>query len=343
MGFKDYLRVASEQAKAALAEYTEGDSEGAARLATAMTVGSDLKKDARTIADRGIAAVTQTSSGQKTAAIVRHAQTEVGQLPGLTALGDTSRALYGIPSLSQRLVDEPDNPWAYLWLAEALSRWARAQRVMAGARALVEPSSLITRAAIGELTLASDPGRPLEERLLRSCYVLAGRSLGSDSRADMLHALSRVYRAAGKSDEALIALQPALLVAGDHQARAYVTAARLHYEARRFSEARTAARVALDLGSTVGNEVLSDVLSAQVSGGWRARSQAVQDAVRLRAEVDPADVVDYYGTFTTAGAALSEAMVEQGQKSGALARRLSGVGSEDLSLPVGTVSLSKEN
>ncbi len=322
MGFRDYMRAASEQAKAAVAEYAETNSDGARRLQSALTTAVELKDQALAKTDEGLAAFADTSAGQKTVRFVERAQQEIAQLPGVTAIADTSRSMHGVAALSQRVVDEPTDPWSHLWLAEALGKMKRTQRVTSGVRAVVEPSSLLTRTAIGGLNQLASGGASLEERLLRRAYVLACQALRTDVSGDTLHVLARVYRAVGKLDEARVALRPALLLDGDHAAHAHVTSARLHYEARDFAQARLAAQTALTLNCTLGNEVLADLLSAEASGGVSARAQAVQAAAELRGTVERSDLAAYYGTYSATGEALAAAFTAQKTKTTEAASRV---------------------
>lgn len=220
MGFRDHLRAAGEQAKSAVAEYAETNSDGARRLQSALATAADLKDQALARTDEGLAAFADTAAGQKTVRFVERAQQELAQLPGVTAIADTNRSMHGVAALSQRVVDLPDDPWSHLWLAEALGKMKRTQRVTSGVRAVVEPSSLLTRTAVGGLNKLGSGGASLEERLLRRSYVLGCQALGSNASGDTLHVLARVYRAVGKPDEARVALRPALLIPGGHAARA---------------------------------------------------------------------------------------------------------------------------
>jgi hypothetical protein len=325
VGFRDYARAITEQGKAALAEYAETDSEGARRLQTALATASELKDQALAKTDTHLAAFAQTSRGQKTVRLVERAQKEIGQLPGVTAIADASRSVHGVGALAELVVEQPTNPWAYVWLAEALRKMKQTQRITTGIRAVVEPSSLLTKSAITGLNKVGSAGASLEDLLLRRAYILACQALTAQVSGDSLHVLARVYRAAGQPDGAATALRPALLLAGKHAGAAHATSARLHYEQRDFRAARQDAQAALKLGCSIGNEVLADLVSAQARGGPKVRAEAVQHAAELRGTVRRADLVSYYGTYSTTGEALTKAKDAQKAKATATATRVRNV------------------
>lgn len=322
VGYRDYLKAASEQAKAALTGYSESNPEAAQRLKSALAAATELKDQALAKTDEQLAAFAQTDAGQKTVAFVERAQHEVSRLPVITAVADATRSMHGLAPLTQRVVDAPEDPWTHLWLAEALARMKRTQRVTTGARAAIEPSSLVTRTAVAGVSKVGSAGVSVEERLLRRSYVLASRSLGTALSADKLHVLGRVYLAVGEVGHAATALKPALMIGGKDEPMVNVTAARLHFAERRYDDARREAQTALDHGCTLGNEVLADLMSAQATGGVRARAEAVQAAAELRGSVNRQDLIAYYGTFMTTGEALSAAVTSQKSKATETARRV---------------------
>jgi hypothetical protein len=196
----------------------------------------------------------------------------------------------------------------------------RMQRITAGVRAVVEPSSLVTKTAVTGLNKIGSAGHSLEELLLRRAYVLTCQALNGEISGDMLHVLARVYRSAGRSEGAAIALRPSLLMAGDHAGASYATSARFHFERRQYPAARQDAQSALHLGCTIGNEVLADLLSAEAHGGPKARIDAMQASAELP-ELCVGTILSLTTAHNTTGGALVEAKNAQKAKAAAAAAR----------------------
>ena len=324
MGFRDYVRAASEQAKSAVAEYAETNSDGARRLQSALATAADLKDQALAKTDEGLAAFADTSAGQKTVRFVERAQQEIAQLPGVTAIADTSRSMHGVAALSQRVVDQPNDPWSHLWLAEALGKMKRTQRVTSGVRAVVEPSSLLTKTAVGGLNKLASGGASLEERLLRRSYVLACQALGSDVSGDTLHVLARVYRAVGKLDEARVALRPALLLEGESRrpCSRHVRSPPLRGPRVLFRPVKRPSGLWRSTARSATRSSLTSSALRPAVASRHGRRRCKRPAAELRGTVERSDLVAYYGTYCATGEAMAAAFAAQKTKTTEASSRL---------------------
>jgi hypothetical protein len=264
-------------------------------------------------------ALTEAAADSRRGAAVgratRRVAAELQGLPGLSAPADVLRAKNAIGDLAARVEAEPDNPYAYLWLGEALKALERDTRVYVVIRALAQPGSLASRyvlkvgAGIGAETAVS-----ASDEMLRRAFALADQRLRRDDfDADALHAIARVYLAKGAPETAV---HPATLALRDpsHPSSGafFFTLARAYLAAGQLPAARRAAERSIAAGTTLGYELLADLLFA--GDAESETKERHQEYVQLFGQVAAADRTAYYGVDRSGSDALKTVLASQKAK-----------------------------
>jgi hypothetical protein len=241
-----------------------------------------------------------TAVGAGVGRVTRRAGGELQRIPVLSLPSEVLRQKNGVVHLTERIEQEPANPFAYLWLAEALDSFQRDMSRYLVARTALSPSSLLTYHAIkSAASLGTDSELSQTETLLRRAYGLATSRLNAGGfDAEALHVIARVYLAKSNPD---VAIKPAkLAVSGkDCPDRGAVlfTLARAFLAVRDHRAARNAAQTAAEEGCTLGYLVLADLLIEESDGASIGARH--KEFVELCGRVSRKQRVDYYGTHRT--------------------------------------------
>jgi hypothetical protein len=269
---------AVEAAKDAAAKLKKLGSWGS-KTRDAVTAAASASEKARTVG-RGLRAL----SG------------ELQRLPVVSLPADLLRAKSSIAELAERFRAEPENPYASLWLGEALKALERDTRYYLVARGVLQPTALLASQALKTGALVgAEPAESASERMLARAFELAERRLKDGFDAHALHVIARVYLARRTPDAALEPARLALADASETGRGAFLfTLGRALLGTGRLSEARRAAELAIAAGMSLGHELLAELLFRDDDAGEEAgRRQAY---VELLDRVDERDRIGYFGT-----------------------------------------------
>jgi tetratricopeptide (TPR) repeat protein len=162
-------------------------------------------------------------------------------------------------------------------------------------------------------SLGADSSLPASEQLLLRAFRLAEERLRSGFDAHALHVIARVYLAK-RSPEA--AVEPAKLALADPSdpARGHFlfTLGRAYLATGRTDDAQRAAELSLATGTTLGHELLADLLFRE--GEADETKQRHGEYVDLLGKVDDADRSAYYGTSRSGRDAASAVLESQKAK-----------------------------
>lgn len=244
----------------------------------------------------------------------RRVGAELQDVAGLSAPSDALRAKNGIAELAALVEAQPDDPYAYLWLAEALKTLERDTRVYVVARALANPTSLATRHLLKTgASIGAEPAVPASEQMLRRAHALADHRLKQGFDAHALHVIARVYLAKGSPEAAI---RPATLALRDLShpgcGEFFFTLGRAYLAAGQLPSARRAAERSIESGTTLGYELLADLLFSE--DGANAAKERHHEYVELLARVDRADRTSYYGVDRSGSAAVKAVLESQKAK-----------------------------
>ena len=234
-----------------------------------------------------------TAAGQKISGATRAFGKLVAKVPVLSATADSVSVSNGVDVLKQAVKDAPRDPAAKIHLALALHRTARDMGQVRLAKALVNPTSMITRVAIQKsAALGAEDRTPLDEQLLRAAFKQASQiRKHRPTDGANLHHLARIYLIQEMPDQARQLGRLALAASAPHAGDVYVTLAETERVAGNAAGAEQYAHLAVKHGSTLGYGVLAD-LALEGPGSTAERSRAYEQfAVHVAVE----DEVRYYG------------------------------------------------
>lgn len=325
MGWMDKaMRTAQavgQQASAAL-EQASAREDG---VGGALRKSKQLGESAAAAANDALGEFAQTDRGQRTGAAIRRVQDEASRLPGVTVISDSFRSAHGIDVLAQRLRDDPAEPWHHLWLGEAIGRQTRGQNRFTAARAVFDPSVVLTKTATRAAGRVANDGETLETRLLKRAYVTSLRRLHSDLRDhDAWHIVSRVYLAREQPASAKSAATVAALLApGD--GRVLTTLADAQSRLLEYVAAAGSADAGIAAGCSMGYRVKAQLVSQTASGTLKARAAAVAASEELLAMVKDADLEAYQGFVRDLGDAARRVAASQRDKAQTAGARLQNI------------------
>jgi hypothetical protein len=217
-------------------------------------------------------------------------------------MADLIAARHCVDVLAARLREDPRNPQCQVWLAEALLRMRRDMRAWARVRGIAEPASILVRTTVRQMALLGEEGGAEEPagRLLKRAFALAAAHARRDNGDPVaLHVLARVYLARRMPADALRMARLAGMVAPDERADVLVTAARSFHRLGRRDDASLVAGRAVEQGSTLGYEVLAQLLLADRSRLTRDPTGCVAGWMELRRKVRVEDRATYFGATRT--------------------------------------------
>lgn len=304
-------------AKAKDAAVESIDTRTGDRASKTLATGSDsvrvVKTKTQDLTKTAVEAAAGTKIGATGLERAEEGFTFLGGLPGFTAIGDTVQSRQGISRLVQRLQEDPFDPMPPVWLAEA---FLRAQREQGGVNAVRAVANPVRIAVQGVASAVKHAGKeqtavPATTQLLGRAYVLALTHLDENLETHELHALSRVYLARGAPTEAVRLAQGAIACEGSGTAEAAVTLARAHAQRGALALASDSARLAVDLGSTVGHQLLAEL---PATGDDEGGSLSTDERADLLSMVELEDVVRYRGAAPTAREMASDVYERQRQR-----------------------------
>lgn len=244
-------------------------------------------------ADSRLEQFGSTTAGQKIAGATRKFGSFATKVPGLSATADSVSVSNGVDTLKQAVKDDPRNPAPKIHLALALHRTERDMGQVRLAKAVIKPTTLITRVAIQKsAALGSEDRMPLPEQLLRAAFKQAAQ-IRTHRPTDgvNLHHLARIYLIQEMPDQARQIARLALAASAPHPGDVYVTLAQVERADGNTAGAEQYAALAIKHGSTLGYAVLAD-LALEAPGSAADRSKAYeQHAVHVAVD----DEVRYYG------------------------------------------------
>lgn len=292
---------------------------------------SETSDRTRKVAERtraGLERANDTAAARKVGDASRRVGREVRNLPVLSLANDAIAKRHGVHLLARSFTHDPTDPERNLWLAEALDRAARDRRLYANAKALVDPSSIVTRAGF-QVTAGLGTERQLstEEQLLTRANALAAARVQADPRdADALHVLARVQLARGDAEKCVRFAKLAAQADPSRSGRALVTLARGYEAQGRYAVASHAAGLALQQGCTLAYEVLADLEPRREdedgSGRLKSSRDRIARAVRLRDRVEDEDRRSYWGVSVSGGTLARDVASAQWDKTKSTTQRL---------------------
>ena len=322
MSWKGKLRAAADEARDRAAEAAQrakdavedlhGDDPRYQRLKDSARRGVARSKDLK---DRGVDKLGTTAAGQAVGSGVRAVGREARRLPVLGLAGDAIAQRHGVDRLLELRRQDPSDPERTLWLAEALLRVERSTKTYRRVRAVTDPTSMLTRAAMSTAAeVGAETRKPAaSERLLRHAYGLALVRLRDDPRdARAWHVCARVHLARGDADGARVLAQLAVLAEPEAVAGVgLVTVARAQHALGRRMDAADAARRAIEEGSSLGNEVFAALVRGNAT---LSASERIDRAATLRERIRPEDRAAYHGVAPTMSGAAGGVVTAQARK-----------------------------
>lgn len=321
MGWKDKLRAAADEARDRAAEAAlrakgsveelHGDDPRYQRLKGSASRGVARS---RALKDRSVERFGASAAGQAVGSGVRAVGREARKLPLLGVASDAIAYRHGVADLVELRRQDPADPERTLWLAEALLRAEKSTKTYRRVRAVTDPTSMVTRAAMSVAAeLGAEEKAPVAERLLRHAYGLALVRLRENPRdARAWHVCARVHLARGDAEGARVLSQLAVLADPDDVAGiGLVTAARAQQALERRIDAADSARKAIEHGNSLGNEVFASLVRGNTT---LTPSERVDKAATLRSRIRAEDRVAYHGVAPTAVRAAAGVATAQARK-----------------------------
>ena len=300
MGWLDKLKAAgleaqrmTREAAAAVVEEAEtefGDHEwygSAKRLGrTVGEFGLDVVAVTRETATEAVETVGQTEAGRYAGRTSRQVAGFLSKLPLLSVATDIMRARNGIDGLYEHLKASPDDPVRNLWLAEAMARLERDRGRYIAIRTAIDPSFYVRQRAMEVgVGVGAEKQRPPRERLLRNAFALAIRRLEQDpADAAALHVLSRVYLGQEVLGEA-VRFSKLSILADSGDGHSVFTLGRCYLALDQPDNSRRAALLAIERGTSMGNELLAELCLVDPALAGTDRIEAYSESLE-RVEVD---------------------------------------------------------
>jgi hypothetical protein len=251
------------------------------------------RKRAETL-EKWAASTTGAAVVEGARALGRRAQ----DLPLISLTADLLQEKNGIAVLTQRIAADPADPMALVCLGDALQVLQRDSRICVAIRAALSPTSLLTREAVRTVTAAECSGAGPVELVMRAATGTALRRLRAQPDDPVaLHAMARVYLAASMPDAAVVAGKLAVAAATSLDPRrsssVLVTLARAYLAADHLVSADRAARMAIEAGSSLGWQVLADLVHRNPAD--ETASERLAHYMAFRKRVEPNDLAAYHG------------------------------------------------
>lgn len=323
MGWKDKLRAAADEARdrateaahkaKQTVEESHGDNPRYQRLKESAARGAARTVQAK---DRSVEKLGTSAAGRAVGEGVRAVGREARKLPVLGVATDAIAHRHGVDELIRLRREDPSDPERTLWLAEALLRAEKSTKTYRRVRAVTDPTSMVTRAAMAtaaEVGVDKNAKDAAAERLLRHAYGLALLRLRDDQRdARAWHVCARVHLLKGDADGARVLSQLAVLAnPTDVAAVGLVTVARAQHALGRRVDAATSARQAIEHGSSLGNEVFASLVRGNAS---LSPAERIDKAAALRSQIRAEDRLAYNGVAPTVAGAASGVAATQVRK-----------------------------
>jgi hypothetical protein len=307
MGWLDKVRASAAEAGRAAREASEkamGEAstawggepwmKGARALGEEVVSSStQLVSEGRKMADEALA----SAAGTRVGSVVGHRSRQLfgflGQLPVLSVAVDAMRARHGVDHLYELVRAQPTEPRPYIWLAEAMRRVDEDRRRYIAVRAVIDPTSIVARAALTATTsLGAEQREPTSMRILRNAFVLAVQRLRAGSGdGDTLDVLARVYLFMGDLPEGARFAKLSILAEPENGHRMF-TLARAYQALGQSANARRAAELAVTRGCSVGHDILAEMV---LSGESLTPQVRIGEYSRLKDLVSTADRQVYWG------------------------------------------------
>jgi hypothetical protein len=321
MGWKDKLRAAADEARDRAAEAAgkakgaveerHGDDPRYQRLKGSAGRGVSRSKELK---DRGVERFGASAAGQYVGSSMRAVGREARKLPLLGVASDAIAHRHGVADLVELRRQDPTDPERTLWLAEALLRAEKTTKTYRRMRAVTDPTSIVTRAAMSTAAeLGAEKKAPVTERLLRHAYGLALVRLREDPRDGRAwHVCARVHLARGDAEGARVLAQLAVLAAPeDVGGIALVTVARAQHALGRRVDAADSARRAIERGCSLGNEVFAALVRGNTA---LSASERIDKAAALRSRIRAEDRAAYQGVAPTVASTATGVATAQARK-----------------------------
>ncbi len=244
-------------------------------------------------ADARLDRLGTTVAGKKISGATRVFGKVVAKVPGLTATADSVSVTNGVDVLKHAVKSAPRDPAAKVHLALALQRTARDMGQLRMAKAVMNPTTVITRVALQKsAALGAEDRMPLDEQLMRAAFKQASQiRTHRPTDGANLHLLARIYLIQEMPDQARQLARLALSASAPHPGDVYVTLAETERLAGNVAGVEQYAHLAIKHGSTLGYSVLAD-LALEAPGTTAERARAYEQ-MAVHVVVD--DEVRYYG------------------------------------------------
>lgn len=203
--------------------------------------------------------ISNSASGKYIGSKARSTLGYLSKLPVISITSDTVKARHGIDSLYEKLKANPEDPTAYVWLAEAMERVQRDMQLYVGIRSTFDPHYFVIRRAIKSVASLGKATDPVQIQLLKKAYDLSKRNLIKNSAdAEALHNLARIYLIQKQYVEA-INFSKLAIIADPENALPLITISRAYMDLEQFDNAKKAAQLAVSKGVLFGNKLLADL------------------------------------------------------------------------------------
>jgi hypothetical protein len=271
MGWVEKAQMAAKLAaekSAKLAQELNKELQAKAATNENLAMGLDLAKGLKDASVSGIDRASlafgeygQTEQGKINGQKVRSVLSAMSKLPILTAIADTFKARNGIPYLYAQFLEQPDNAEVALWLAESLGRTQADLAMFQKLRSVTDPTYFVVFNSIKAATnLGVKPEDQTERKLLQRAFGIAKFNvMRNPNDSNSLHVLGRVYFAM-KDMESSLASCKMSVIADRNSPLPWVTIAKTEMATGRLNEAKHAAQKAVDLGNTMGHEILAHIM-----------------------------------------------------------------------------------
>jgi hypothetical protein len=260
-------KLAAEKS-AKLAQELNAEIQAKAAASENLTFGLDLAKGLKdaSISGRDRASLAlgeygQTEQGMINGQKVRSVLSAMSKLPILTAVTDAFKARNGIPYLHSQFLEQPDNAEVALWLAESMGRTQADVAMFQNLRSATDPTYYVVFKSIKAATnLGVKPEDQTERKLLQHAFTIAKQNVAQNPNdSNSLHVLGRVYFAMKDMESSLVSCKMSV-IADRNSPLPWVTIAKIEIVSGKLDDAKFAAQRAIDLGNTMGHELLANIM-----------------------------------------------------------------------------------
>ena len=273
---------------------------------------------AKNIADEAFVEISKTESGKVVGRSVEMSLAKLARMPIITMATDILRISHGLSDLSSQVKDDPENAEKRIWLAEAFVKYNKDRDTYIKIRSVLHPGTLLISEAGKAAVKLNNENRESEpdsesDKLLKIAFMHAAKKLRTrESIEKSLHVLSRVYLLKEQSIESM-RFSKLAIVSNPQEGMYYTTLARGYRQLHQNANAAKAAVRAINLGSTVGNEILADILEASRRGKIGDGKIASK-----RSAITEEDRIKYWGTAKSGADIATAVGEEQWKKASAL-------------------------